>query len=224
MARTELMAVSLIDLFHKMEDGGILAPAFTRGFIWNKARVVDLLESIYQGYPVGTIMVVEGKPDQFEIADADLSRFPSLRENRFDRYSTLWLIDGLQRLIALYGSLKGNFADMDVYFDLRENKFLQKTRAAHADWVVKMSSLFDYVKFMELQEKFFQSEDAAVLVGSLNRLHRAFIEYQIPLHVVRDVDMNEAVTVFARLNKSGISLSRQEIERAKHQPDPKKTP
>jgi uncharacterized protein with ParB-like and HNH nuclease domain len=222
MARTELMMVTLIDLFHKMEDGGISAPAYTRAFVWKKPRIVDLLESIYQGYPVGTILVVEGKPDQFKTADANLSRFPSLKETQFDRYSTLWVIDGLQRLIALYGSLKGDYTDMDVYFDLRQDKFLQKPRAASDDWVVKMSSLFDYVKFMEQQEKFFQCENSADLVGSLNQLHRAFIEYQIPLQVVRDVDMNEAVNVFARLNKSGIALSKQEIERAKIQPSSKK--
>ncbi|MQA23405.1 DUF262 domain-containing protein [Rugamonas rivuli] len=222
MARTELTMVTLIDLFHKMEDGGISAPAYTRAFVWNKSRIVDLLESIYQGYPIGTILVVEGIPDQFETADVNLSRFPRLKETQYDRYSTLWVIDGLQRLIALYGSLKGDYTDMEVYFDLRQDRFLQKTRAVSDDSVVKMSSLFDYVKFMGLQEKFFQSEHSADLVGSLNQLHRAFIEYQIPLQVVRDVDMNEAVNVFARLNKSGLALSRQEIERAKNQPDPKK--
>lgn len=221
MARTELMMVTLIDLFHKMEDGGISAPAYTRAFAWNKPRIVDLLESIYHGYPIGTILVVEGKPDQLKTADATLSRFPPPKETQYDRYSTLWVIDGLQRLIALYGSLKGDYADMDVYFDLCQDKFLQKTRAASGDWVVKMSSLFDYVKFMELQEKFFQHENSA-LVGSLNQLHRAFIQYQIPLQVVTDVDMNEAVNVFARLNKSGLVLSRQEIERAKNRPNSKK--
>ena len=222
MARTELTMVTLIDLFHKMEDGGVSAPAYTRPFVWDKSRILDLLESIYQGYPIGTVLVVEGAPNQFETADVNLSRFPPVNETAYSRHSTLWVIDGLQRLIALYGSLKADYKDMEVYFDLRKDKFLQKKRTVNDESVIKMSSLFDYIKFMTLQEKFFQSQDSPHFVGALYKLHRAFIEYQIPLQVVRDVDINEVVNVFARLNKSGLSLSKEEIERAKSQPHPKK--
>jgi uncharacterized protein with ParB-like and HNH nuclease domain len=216
------MTVSLIDLFHKMEDGGISAPDFTRAFVWGKPMVIDLLESIYLGYPVGTILVVEGKPDLFKTADTNLTHFPAVKDCWHDRFSTLWVIDGLQRLVALYGALKGDYPGMDVYFDLRQDKFLRKPRLSDMGAVIKMSNLFNYVKFMEAQEKLFQSADSALLFDSLNRLHRSFIDYPLPLQVVGDIEAVEVANVFARLNGSGRSLSRQELQRAKGLSDPKK--
>ncbi len=221
MARTNLMMVTLIYLFRRLEDGEILAPEYTRGFVWKKSMIIQLLESIYLGYPVGTIMAIEGRPDQFVRADHDISRFPVFKETLISPFSTLWVIDGLQRIVSLYGTLKGDYAEMDVYFDLRQNRFLPKPRAANSDSVLKMSSLFDYTKFMELQERLFQNEDAAGLVDSLHRLHRAFTEYEIPLQIVSDVEINEVVQVFARLNKTGRALNRHEIDRVNKHPDPK---
>lgn len=37
--------------------GEIRLPSFQRPFVWTRSDMLDLLDSIYQGYPVGSILL-----------------------------------------------------------------------------------------------------------------------------------------------------------------------
>jgi len=51
-------AVKIDKLLHRMEEGEIKVRAFQRGFVWRQAQVVDLLDSIYNDFPIGSIKVL----------------------------------------------------------------------------------------------------------------------------------------------------------------------
>ena len=46
-------------LIHRIEDGEIKIPPLQRAFIWKAEQVIKLLESIYNDYPIGSILLWE---------------------------------------------------------------------------------------------------------------------------------------------------------------------
>src|SRR5438552_13757072 len=45
----------LPSLLAKLERGEIQIPVFQRPFVWKQSQVVELLESIYRGFPIGAL-------------------------------------------------------------------------------------------------------------------------------------------------------------------------
>ncbi|GAB1053562.1 MAG: hypothetical protein Sw1PiTSA_41000 [Shewanella algae] len=224
MAKSMVTNVTLIDLFHKMESGGIRTPNFNRGFVWNKSLVKSLFESIYLGYPIGMILAVQGDFDDFIPSSKEQSHFPETVEDiYFNNSSTLWIIDGSQRLAALYGVLKGRSLDISLHYDLTEKEFVYKPKAKNKNSTIRMSDLFDYKAFMDFQDNLFSSESHKELLKEVNNLHSKFQNYQVAMQVVADIDSNEVIDVFMRLNMSGRSLKKDEIEKAKSNKKPNKS-
>jgi len=224
MAKSYVMNVSLIDLIHKMESGGILTPNFNRGFVWNRSQIKSLFESIYLGYPIGIIFTVQGDFDDFIPSPEEQSHFPKSRvELHSDQSSILWVIDGSQRLAALYSVLKDSSLGVNLYFDLVEKEFLYTPKAKNKSSTIKMSDLFSYKDFMEFQENLFFSTSSQDLLKDVNDLHFRFQNYQVAMQVIADVDENEVIDVFTRLNMSGRALRKDEIEKAKSYKKPNKS-
>lgn len=44
-------------VLHLIEEGDYKIPPFQRGFVWELEQVLALLDSIYQDYPIGTILL-----------------------------------------------------------------------------------------------------------------------------------------------------------------------
>ena len=51
------------ELVSKIKHGGIKLPEMQRSYVWRATRVRDLLDSIYRGYPSGTILTWETGED-----------------------------------------------------------------------------------------------------------------------------------------------------------------
>ncbi|CAI9008463.1 DUF262 domain-containing protein [Pseudomonas chlororaphis] len=215
MAKTFMMNITLIDLLHKIENRIILTPSFNRGFVWSNSQIKSLFESIYLGYPIGMILAVSGEAFDFETSPPHSSHFPE-----GDKYidlpsQTLWIIDGSQRLAALYGVLRKSSLDTNIYFDLTNKEFTLKPNQKNKNATIKMSELFDYRAFMKVQEKLFLEKTFEESLHNLNDLHKKFQEYQIPVQVIMETDKNEAIEIFSRLNIFGSSLKKDELKKAK---------
>jgi uncharacterized protein with ParB-like and HNH nuclease domain len=206
------MTMTLIDIFHKMENGSILNPSFNRGFVWKKAQIKALFESIYLGYPIGMILAVRGEGFRFENSRSTKSHFPDVGYDH--SYSSIWVIDGSQRLSALYSVLRKSSLGIDMYFDVVEKEFVFKPKEKNKKATIKMSDLFDYKAFMQAQENLFFEESFKVMLDDLNELHRKFQDYQVPMQIIEDVNDNEVIEIFSRLNMSGSSLKKSEVEKA----------
>lgn len=88
-------------LNHLVEDikhGNLALPDIQRPFVWSSAKTRDLFDSLYRGYPVGTLMFWE--------TGADVgTRQVGGGDN--DRVAKLLIVDGQQRLTSLYAVLTG---------------------------------------------------------------------------------------------------------------------
>jgi uncharacterized protein with ParB-like and HNH nuclease domain len=56
MPKTDIFGRELID---KVAHGELLLSEMQRRYVWPATRVRDLLDSLYRGYPSGTILVWE---------------------------------------------------------------------------------------------------------------------------------------------------------------------
>lgn len=48
--------ITIRQLLQRIIDGEIRIPAFQRDFIWEPDRVQFLMDSIFKGYPIGTVL------------------------------------------------------------------------------------------------------------------------------------------------------------------------
>ena len=55
MERIYFKSIQIQDLRDWIERGVFAVPELQREFVWNAAKVCDLLDSLYRQYPIGTI-------------------------------------------------------------------------------------------------------------------------------------------------------------------------
>ncbi|NCO98415.1 DUF262 domain-containing protein, partial [bacterium] len=98
MHKTDISVRELVD---KVRHGELALPEMQRRYVWPATRVRDLLDSLYRGYPSGTILVWE--------TDEDIeTRELAVRANQAPTTSRkLLLLDGQQRITSLSAILGG---------------------------------------------------------------------------------------------------------------------
>ena len=116
--------VRIEELARRVKEGDIKLPKFQRPFVWNAADIIDLLDSIYNGYPIGSVLLWRTKlrlASEHTIGDLDV-------DDRPVAYPTNYLLDGQQRISTICGVLYWKGQDKknkwNVVFDLREEKFM----------------------------------------------------------------------------------------------------
>ncbi|MFG3252696.1 DUF262 domain-containing protein [Streptomyces sp. NPDC048172] len=88
----------LSHLIEEIKHGSIALPDIQRPFVWSAAKIRDLFDSMYRGYPVGTLMFWE---TGFEVGTRQIGG----RES--ERVPRLLVVDGQQRLTSLFAVLTG---------------------------------------------------------------------------------------------------------------------
>lgn len=87
------------ELVSKIERGEIRIPEMQREYVWRKTRVRDLLDSLYRGYPSGTILTWE-TDEPVETRDTPIDQTQGT-----ERFQLL--LDGQQRLVSMSAVLRG---------------------------------------------------------------------------------------------------------------------
>ena len=93
MSKFEVNNVSISTLLGYVNDGTIAIPEIQRPFVWKSIQVRDLIDSLYQEYPVGYI--ITWKSPDVKLKDGTKSEEKQI------------LIDGQQRITALTAALLG---------------------------------------------------------------------------------------------------------------------
>lgn len=90
---------SLTHLLEDIQHGNLALPDIQRPFVWSSTKIRDLFDSMYRGYPVGTLMFWETGA---EVGTRQVGG------GERDRVAKLLIVDGQQRLTSLYAVLTGN--------------------------------------------------------------------------------------------------------------------
>ena len=95
--------------FQLVGTGAIKLPRFQRHEAWDRSTVVSLLETVLRGLPAGAALVLNvGEPEPF------ISRH-LVTAPQVDGRVTEHLLDGQQRLTALWRSLYGTYDDLTLF-------------------------------------------------------------------------------------------------------------
>lgn len=89
---------SLNHLIEDIKVGRIALPDIQRPFVWSSAKTRDLFDSMYRGYPIGTLMLWETGA---EVGTRQIGL------DEAERAPQLLIVDGQQRLTSLFAVLTG---------------------------------------------------------------------------------------------------------------------
>ncbi len=93
-------AAKVHELVGMIERGELRLPEMQRQYVWRSTRVRDLLDSLYRGYPSGTILL-------WETDEAVPEQDFAVSQQKNPYLSTRLLLDGQQRLTSLSAVIRG---------------------------------------------------------------------------------------------------------------------
>lgn len=206
----------LTTIFRRITKGDIRIPAFQRRLVWDESQVVALLESVYRGFPIGSILLWSVRSQVLRDAVFDFPIFPATPPV----FPTNYILDGMQRLSSLYGVFEYNEATSDprlnMWFDLATGKFLHRDTIdlSTAKYSIPVRSLLNPRELFEIQNRLLRNEDDAPYVDTMIELQSRFQEYMIPIVTISREDVAGVVEIFERINNSGTSLDTVDFMRA----------
>ncbi|MBC7076848.1 MAG: DUF262 domain-containing protein [Synergistales bacterium] len=209
-------------LLEDIAIGEIGLPDIQRPFVWDTARVRDLFDSMYRGYPIGTLLFWEnGYPGEHR----------TIGVNGKQKVPDLLIVDGQQRLTALYAVMKGvpivdkNFQQRRprIAFNPLEERFEVTDAAIERDltWIPDISVLwkpdFDQYAFVaafleRLDERHkLTQEDRRRIPQGIQRLVN-LINYPLTALEISVTATEEQVSeIFVRINSQGRTLNQADF-------------
>ena len=91
---------SIQELVSKIKRSEIRLPEMQRGYVWKAAKVRNLFDSLYRGYPSGTILV-------WETNEPLPARDFAITQDTATNQTFQLLLDGQQRMTSLYAVIHG---------------------------------------------------------------------------------------------------------------------
>lgn len=204
--RTGARTILLDELMKLAWSGQMRVPHFQRDFKWTRGDVIQLMDSIHRGYPVGSLLLWERAADAQRIVLGRLE----IEAPRLDR--ALWVVDGQQRVTSLANVLHPsgrNDPRFALGYDLRED-LIVALPPTDDSFVIPLPVVFDLA---EVLSWFAERREAAEYQSAAFKLARELQQFAIPAYqVVQEQDDVEVLQqIFDRMNNSGKRLSRAEV-------------
>ncbi len=212
--RPEAISVAVEELLRWVSQGRVRIPDFQRGFKWEKGDADKLFDSIYRGYPIGTLLFWKKR------AEAAVIELGPLRINAPERQDALWVVDGQQRITTLAATLNSEFkSNTDrhaAFFDLKARRFVRasKTQPPQPNWL-PLNRLVDSEHLLDWLDENRDRIDRDERTNAI-QLGKRMREYQIPGYVVETDSEEPLREIFDRSNSSGKALNAGEVFDALH--------
>ena len=201
----------ITDLSADVLDGTIRLPKFQRDFVWTRQQVLDLLDSIARGYPIGSFLLWKSAVNL-----ASESTIAGLAvETRDDGEETAYLLDGCQRLSTICGALHWE-PDGDpesfwnLVYDLEDERFLHRHDLADPPASQVPLRLLDTpaVYFPRLNDL------SPELQMRARTLFERITGYEVAVVTLQATPLSEVGRIFERVNTRGTPLATVELVRA----------
>lgn len=190
--------------------GQIRIPAFQRGFVWEPERVAYLMDSIYKGFPFGSLLFWRTKEQlksENKLGPFDL---PQPTED----YPVDYVLDGQQRITSIFGVFQTQLvgspteAWQEIYFDFTADKNAQESQffALLPNEVdpkrhFAIKTLFDTTAYRKATAGFDES-----LAKKIDEMQTVFKEARIPVQLFKTEDKATVAIIFERVNRQGVPL------------------
>lgn len=199
-------------IFREIRQGRTRVPAFQRGFVWNQNQILELLESIYKSYPIGSLLFWNIDVSEMRTDSSEESPLPHPEvQGTVD-----FILDGMQRITSLYGAFHSDQRlsndIFDIVFDLKEQLF--KHRAYANSQCISLRVILTPKDLLAEQARLGALPNGDLLIERTLELQRAFQEYLIPVVRIGQRSPSEVVEIFERINNTGTRLDAVDFMRA----------
>jgi hypothetical protein len=198
-----------------IRSGEIAIPEIQRPFVWNATKIRDLMDSLYQGYPVGYL--IAWRNPTIHLKDGKKAEGKKI------------LIDGQQRVTALTAAMLGeSIIDKDyrrvkiqISFNPSEERFEVFNPAIAKDvrWLPDISVVFDdSTPKSKLKNDFCRNNpdiNEDYFYDKIDKL-KSIKGKQIGLiELDPDLDIETVTEIFIRINSKGMVLSQADFTMSK---------
>jgi hypothetical protein len=211
--RPEAKTFRVEDLVKHARTGRLRVPLFQRGFKWTRDDVENLFDSIWRGYPIGTLLLWSRR------APAERVRLGALEVDVGEQQQAWWVIDGQQRIVSLastLASVPNKPAEFQLYFDLGEGRIthVAKKGPPPASFLPldRLVDSEDLLAWIDANRLVLRADE----VKTALRIGKVVREYEIPAYVVDVIDERVVRDIFERTNNSGKPLLAGEVFDALH--------
>ena len=198
-----------------VKSGEIAIPEIQRPFVWEATKVRNLLDSLYQGYPVGYL--IAWRNPTVKLKDGTSSAGKRI------------LIDGQQRVTALMAALLGREVLTKDYETLRiriafhpqAERFEVSNPAIRKDaaWIEDVADVFaPEASLTELTDTYSEKNpnaDRKHVSRVLERLRKIINNHVGVIELAEDLDIETVTEIFIRVNSAGTELSQADFAMSK---------
>lgn len=232
---------ALKDLLSEIESRMTVLPDFQRDFVWDPAATQELIVSIANNYPAGSLLRVRDRNRAF--AAREFEGAPKLNGHTH----TFLVLDGQQRLTSLYQAFYG--AGEHLYFldlkklldgaDFDESIFHVRSSAKYAkdlsrfdtqakDLILPLSILKGgsggFLQWLLQATNPLPADQRTKMLDALTAINEKWIktidDYHFPVVTLSDSTEPDALcTIFETLNRTGVKLSVFELLTARFWPE-----
>ena len=196
----------------KLLDGTVRIPGFQRPFVWEPSRAALLMDSLYKGYPIGSLLLWRTKSRLKTERELGVFELPPPD----DDYPVDYVLDGQQRLTSIFSTfqttLEPDVSDADVWLPLYYD-FSAKEDAQDSQFVAlndaefdpeahfPLSVFLDPVAFSKATSALSEERHEEIVL-----VQQKFLEAMIPVQTFESEDRASVAIVFERVNRMGIEL------------------
>ena len=203
--KPEIMRLEELALL--VQSGEIKLPRFQRPFVWKEGDMLKLLDSIYKGYPIGSILIWNSS--QKLTSERSISGLEVNTEGS-SFFPTNYLLDGQQRLTTLCGALFWNGSDpnsiWNIHFDLDTQEFIRPREPALTN-LFPLNRLIETKNFIRQCMKFDHHLKRDEYYKLAERLLKSIKDYKIAVVKIGDMTIEEVAPIFERINSTGRKLT-----------------
>jgi hypothetical protein len=200
-------------LIERVLSGQVRIPGFQRGYVWDPQRVALLMDTIFKGYPYGTVLM--WRSSERLLTEKALGGFVLPEPTK--GYPLDYVLDGQQRITSIFRTFQTSVSTPDedpeiwlpIYYDFeavadaQESQFVALAEAdVDPTRHFPLRSFFDPVVF---------ANSYSALVDDRKReiagVQDKFKGTLIPVQTFETDDRTRVAIVFERVNRMGIELN-----------------
>lgn len=213
---------TLGSLMDSIELGTIGLPDIQRPFVWRNAKVRNLFDSMYRGYPVGYLLF-------WENANTETAR--SIGDDNKQKVPSLLIVDGQQRLTSLYAVIKGievlrqNYTSelIEIAFNPLTEKFEVADAAIRRDksFIPNISAIWaSGADIFEIVDTYLDGLQSVreLSQDEIKHVRKSFTKLQgllsfpfTSLTLAAHIDEEQVSEVFVRINSEGKKLNQADF-------------
>ncbi|MFC1786844.1 DUF262 domain-containing protein [Halobacteriota archaeon] len=198
-----------------VKAGEIAIPEIQRPFVWDATKVRDLMDSLYQGYPIGYL--IAWRNPNVKLKDGTTSEGKKI------------LIDGQQRVTALTAAILGDHVinkeykrvKIKIAFNPLEEKFEVLNTAIERDssWLSDISKItsgdVDVFNLVETYCSKNENIDRKFIFDKIEYLRKITQKQLGLIELDSDLDIETVTEIFIRINSQGVVLSQADFAMSK---------